>query len=188
LTAKQENRLAQISLIFQKHGLKTVLYGMSRPLLETIFAYLTDTPKTTLIGALLSEGDAVRIIDRTDRNDGDLLLAMRYNCADNRFGKLEDSLSKAGIEVTRGELRSASDDEILRFSALLYAEDLIFYRFIYHPDYKTTKLASLYKYVEENPVLASRIMEVAVERYSLDAELIKAVLETETPVLETGVL
>lgn len=156
--------------------------------LREMLTYLTDTPRVTKVGATMTEQEAARIIGVTLRGRGNMRLAMRLDCLDNQYNKILVSLKKTGVPLEYDDLKEISDDDVLRYSALLHAEDMVFTHFNYHPDYRNGKVDELYRYVEENPTQSSRIMEVAKQRYSLNVALIKAVLESAAPALETGVL
>jgi hypothetical protein len=153
-----------------------------------MLTYLTDTPRLTMVGATMTEQEAARIIGVTLRGRGNMRLAMRLDCLDNQYNKILASLKKTGMSLEYDDLKEISDEDVLRYSALLYAEDMVFKHFNYHADYKNGNVDGLYRYVEENPTQSSRIMEVAKQRYSLNVALIKEVLESAAPALETGVL
>lgn len=162
---------------------------MSARALGAVVTYLTGTPRVTEIGFPMTEKDAARVVGGTIRVRGNLTLAMQLDCLDNQYHKIVRSLRKAGVDLPDDfMLREAEPEDVLRFKALLYAENEVFERFSYHPASKTEALGLLYRYVEENPTQAYRIMEIANQRYSLDVELIKEVLGAAAPALETGVL
>jgi hypothetical protein len=191
ITAKQRELCAQIEPLLRKHNLggsgSIMAYLPLRDLREML-TYLTDTPRVTMVGATMTEQEAARIIGVTLRGRGNMRLAMRLDCLDNQHNKILASLKKTGVPLTHDDLKEISDEEVLRYSALLYAEDKVFTDFYYHKDSKNGKVDHLYRYVEENPTQASRIMGVAKQRYSLDVDLIKAVLGSEAQALESGVL
>jgi hypothetical protein len=191
ITAKQRELCAQIEPLLREHSLGgsgSILAYLPLRDLRAMLTYLTDTPRVTAVGATMTAADAARIIGVTLRGRGDMRLAMRLDCLDNQYNKILMSLRKTGVTIASDDLKEISDEDVLRYSALLHAEDKVFTNFHYHKDYKNGKVDGLYRYVEENPTQASRIMGVAKQRYSLDVALIKAVLASEAPALETGVL
>lgn len=191
ITAKQRTLSAQIEPLLRKHsvgGSGSILAYLPLRDLRAMLTYLTDTPRVTMVGATMTEPEAARIIGVTLRGRGNMRLAMRLDCLDNQYNKILVSLKKTGVPLEYDDLKEISDEDALRYSALLYAEDMVFKDFNYHPDYRNGNVDGLYRYVEENPTQTSRIMGVAKQRYSLDVALIKAVLESAAPALETGVL
>jgi hypothetical protein len=179
-----------IEPILRKHEygvLGSALMYMPARDLSAVLKYLTDLPRTTEIGFPMTEKDAARIIGGTIRSRGNISLAMQFDCLDNQFNKIATSLRNAGVSLT-GSLIPSEPEDILRFKALLHAENVVFERFNYHPASKTDALQVLYRYVEENPAQAYRIMEIANQRYSLDTEMIKEVLGSESPALGMGTL
>lgn len=191
ITAKQRKLCEQIEPLLRKHsfgGSGSILAYLPLRDLRAMLVYLTDTPRVTAVGAEITEREAARIIGGTLRGRGSVRLAMSLDCLDNQYDKILLSLRKTGITIASDDLKEISDEDVLRYSALLYAEDKVFTHFNYHKDYKNEKAGVLYRYVEENPTQASRIMGVAKQRYSLDVAMIKAVLASEAPALETGVL
>lgn len=190
MTVKRDKCLKEVESLLRENDRSgdSLLTFLPLPILQEILAYLAETPRTTSIGYIMTGQRAAYIIEGTLKNGGDIRLSMRLDCLDNRYRKIANSLSNAGVVIDFADLKDISDADALRFTALLHAEELVFSKLHYHPDKKTKKLAGLYKYVEENPASASRIMEVATERYSLDVGMIKEVLEMEVPALEVGVL
>lgn len=188
---KQRDYIGKIEPLLRKHqmgGSGSVLLYLPLRDLKSILAYLTDVPRITPIGVTMTEERAARIVGGTLRGRGNIRLAMQVDCLDNQYTKIANSLRKTGVDVNSSELKEAEGEDALRYTALLHAEDRMFTDFNYHKDAKTPKVEALYQYVGENPTQAAQIMEIAKQRYSLDIELIKAVLGTEAPALGTGVL
>lgn len=192
-SARQRKRVQTVGSVLRKHnygGLDSTLLYLRASELSAAETYLANTPRVTEIGLELTEADAAHIVGGTLRARGNITLAMQLDCLDNQYHKVSRSLRKAGVDtVLEGyHFKQAADEDVTRFKALLHAEDFVFTHFAYHPTAKTDGVAKLYRYVEENPALAHRIMAVAKQRYSLDVELIKDVLGTEAQALGTGVL
>jgi hypothetical protein len=192
-SARQRKRAQTVESILRKHnygGVGSTLLYLRASELSAAETYLVNTPRVTEIGLELTQADASHIIGGTLRARGNIALAMQLDCLDNQYHKVARSLRNAGVEpVLRGyDFKQAADEDVTRFKALLYAEDFVFAHLSYHPDAYTDAVTELYRYVEENPTLAYRIMAVAKQRYSLDVELIKDVLGTEAQALGMGVL
>jgi hypothetical protein len=187
---KRSDYIAQIGSLLTEYGFSSgsVLSFLTLQELKAIHAYITDVPRVTVIGATMTEEMAVVIVGKTMTFQGDLTLAMRLDSRDNQYSVITESLKKTQARFTSADLKNVSDENALRFTALLYAEQAVFEKFNYHADSKNGNVLSLYRFVEENPTQAYRIMGVAKQRYSLDVGLIRGVLETNTPALETGVL
>lgn len=191
ITAKQRSLCAQIEPLLRKYDLGgngSILSYLPLIDLRSILAYLKNTPRITRVGFQMTEKEAAHVIGGTLRSGGNIRLAILLDCLDNRYHKIARSLKDTGVTINHGALDDISEADVLRYSALLHAENVTFERFGHHEDYKNGKVSELYRYVGENPSQASRIMEVAKQRYSLDVSLIETVLGTDVPALESGVL
>lgn len=191
MTKKQEEYRAKVESLLRENGIHnsgSTLVFLPVEYLKAIYEYLTGAPRLTPIGAQLTATEASQIVHKTLQFRGDIRLAMRLNSPDNQYDRILNSLRKTGTEVSLSSLNEMPDDLAIKYSALLYAETIVFERLNYHPDSKTDKVLALYRYVEENPAQAARIMDVAKQRYCLDVGLIKDVLEMNVPALETGML
>ena len=189
LDRKKHERISAINVILRRHnyGVSTGdLFYKSLKTLDAALKYLQDTPRVTAIGRTLTESDAAKIIGGTCRVRGDIRLAMRFDGLDNQYKKLAASVRNAGFESYL-DVPDGSQEALI-LTAVIYAEDMVFERFCYHPHAKGKEVKSLYKYIAKNPTLAYRIMEIAKARYSLDAGLIAQTLELENTTLESGVL
>lgn len=189
LDRRKHERINLIHPILRKYnyGVSTGdLFYKSLKTLDAALKYLQDTPRVTPIGRTLTEADAAKIIGGTCRVRGDLRLAMKFDGLDNQYNKLAASARNAGFELSL-DIPDGSPESLI-LSAVIYAEDMVFERFNYHPHAKGKEVKLLYKYIAKNPTLAYRIMEIAKARYSLDAGLIAQTLELENTTLESGVL
>lgn len=162
------------------HGYLTVL---SPHELDTMIAYVEQTPRTTAYGRVISREVAARIVGVSLSSGNDVRLAMKFDSPN--VGEFEQVLEGCGLP---GIMDDNSPDQTDRISAVFYAVDKCFFEMTPLQGVNLGLYQSFMKLVYDNPTDATHMVDIAVARDTLDSELISLVSNNPSSTLEDGAL
>jgi hypothetical protein len=151
--------------------------------LDTMIAYVEQTPRTTTYGRVISREVAARIVGVSLSSGNDVRLAMKFDSPN--VGEFAQVLEGCGLP---GAMDDQSPEQTTRISAVLYVADKCFFEMSPLNGVNLGLYQSFMKLVYENPTAATHMIEIAVARDSLDAELISLVRNSPSPALGDGAL
>jgi hypothetical protein len=114
---------------------------------------------------------------------------MKFDCIDGvGNGGINVFLAKHGLADLPQDTSILAPDEVVRITAVLHAEEMIYEKLAYRKDKSLETVASFMDMVQRRPTDAARLMDIASSRQSLDANLIEAIADNPSPALVDGLL
>lgn len=157
--------------------------------IKSIHVYLTDVPRTTSIGRVLNQRDVVRIVGVSVREGKLPWNAMKFDCIDGvGNGGINVFLAKHGLADLPRDTSVLAADEVIRITAVLHAEEVIYEKLAYRKDKSLEIVASFMDMIQRRPTDAARLMDIASSRQSLDASLVETIADSPSPALAEGLL